>query len=110
MTDSGRPTLPEILRGYGEFNEWEEAERQNRLPDLSVEEALRQFVELCDLVCHWKPENAMQLQLLEEERSGWIELLNSYFKQREGAGDESTAGSRKRDPGVPAAPRDSISG
>jgi len=90
MVNGSQPTLREILNGYRRFNQWEELEEQRRLPRLSVEEGLSQFMELCDFVRAWQPGPEMELQLLAEERSGWVELLNRYREQRKGEHDEST--------------------
>lgn len=40
------PTLKELLEGYRTFNEWEREEQRRTLPNLSVEEAIRQYFEL----------------------------------------------------------------
>lgn len=39
----------ERLRGWAEFNEWELQERRKKLPRLTVEQSVRQFVDLCRL-------------------------------------------------------------
>jgi hypothetical protein len=47
---SENPTLREILEGYKRFNAWELQEEKKELPQLTIEESLTQFFELCDLM------------------------------------------------------------
>ena len=42
-------TLREVLEGYRRFNAWELEEQKSALQELSVEESVRQYFELCDL-------------------------------------------------------------
>lgn len=44
-----QPTLRELLAGYTLFNAWEAQEQATTLAQLSVEESLRQYFELCSL-------------------------------------------------------------
>ncbi len=41
--------VQERLRGWAEFNEWELQEDRDKLPRLTVEQSVRQFVGLCRL-------------------------------------------------------------
>ena len=46
MNGMDKKLLREKLEGYRAFNEWEEEEERRTLPLLSVEESVRQFLEL----------------------------------------------------------------
>ncbi len=69
---SETPTLREILAGYRQFNTWEAAERQRTLPQLTIEESLAQFFELCDLA-HGLTTEAGPI-FLEQDKAHWITL------------------------------------
>ena len=43
------PTLREMLEGYAVFNAWEAQEQAETLAQMSREESLRQYFELCNL-------------------------------------------------------------
>jgi len=43
------PTLREMLAGYAQFNAWEEENQAETLPQLSMEESLRQYFELSSM-------------------------------------------------------------
>jgi len=43
------PTLREMLEGYAIFNAWEAQEQAQTLSQMSTEESLRQYFELCNL-------------------------------------------------------------
>jgi len=48
--------VQERLRGWAEFNEWELQERREKLPCLTVEQSVRQFIDLCRLARHLAPD------------------------------------------------------
>jgi hypothetical protein len=50
------PDLRDLIAGYNALNAWELEERRRRLPQLTVEESIRQYLEMCDLVRHVSPE------------------------------------------------------
>ena len=50
------PTLREILAGYEAANARERDEERQRLPRLSVEEGVRQYVELLEMVRQISPD------------------------------------------------------
>jgi hypothetical protein len=44
------------LQGWAEFNEWELQQDREKLPRLTVEQSVRQFVGLCRLARHLAPD------------------------------------------------------
>lgn len=46
------PGLQDLIAGYNVLNAWELAEKRRRLPQLTVEESVRQYLEMCELVRH----------------------------------------------------------
>jgi len=50
------PNLQDLIAGYNVLNAWELEEKRDRLPQLTVEESLRQYLEMCGLVQHVSPE------------------------------------------------------
>lgn len=48
----------ERLRGFVEFNKWELEEERKSLPRLTVEESVRQFLELCSFARSVAPDAA----------------------------------------------------
>jgi hypothetical protein len=50
------PTLQEILTGYELVNAWEREEERERLPRLSVEESVRQYIDMWELARRLSPE------------------------------------------------------
>lgn len=50
------PTMREILAGYELANAWEREEARERLPRLSVEESVRQYLELLEMTRRVAPE------------------------------------------------------
>ena len=65
-------TIREVLEGYKAANEWELEEARRYLPRLTVEESLRQFLELSRFVRQVAPE-AEEL-FLERRMAHWIEV------------------------------------
>lgn len=47
--------VQERLRGWAEFNEWEQQKAREKLPHLTVEQSVRQFVSLCRLARRLAP-------------------------------------------------------
>jgi hypothetical protein len=43
------PSLQEILAGYERVNAWELGEERQRLPELTIEEGIRQYLEMWEL-------------------------------------------------------------
>ncbi len=84
MSTTVRPTLPDVLLGYQRFNQWQDQEAERRLPQMTVEESLNQFFELCGLVRPWRPEAELELQWLEEERAPWIEIVKRHRRSKKG--------------------------
>ncbi len=84
MATTFQPTLQDVLLGYQRFNQWQEEEERQRLPQLTIAESLDQFFELCDLVRGFSPEPELKLQWLEEERAPWIELVNRQRQHQKG--------------------------
>jgi hypothetical protein len=52
------------------------AERQARLPRLSVSESLWQFFELCDQIRPWRPDPPTEPAFFAQAHSGWIALYS----------------------------------
>jgi hypothetical protein len=50
------PTIREVAAGYEAVNAWELEERRERLPRLTVEESIRQYLELWNLARETSPE------------------------------------------------------
>ena len=50
------PTLREIVAGYEAANAWEREEERRRLPTLTVEESVRQYLEMWDLAQQVSPD------------------------------------------------------
>jgi hypothetical protein len=82
------PTLKEILEGYKRFNIWELEEQKRELPELSVEESLTQFFELCNLARALTP-NIEQI-FLEQDEALWIALRKKLQRAARIMGDAST--------------------
>jgi hypothetical protein len=74
MQDSSTPTAREVIAGYQRFNEWELAERRRELPRLAVEDALRQFFELCRLARAFNLDRDTSLKATELKQAAWIAL------------------------------------
>jgi hypothetical protein len=67
-----KPTLREVLEGYRRFNAWELKEQKRELSQLSVEESVTQFFELCDLARALAPD-AEQI-FFEQDKAHWMTL------------------------------------
>ncbi len=74
--------LNQILAGYQQFNNWEIAEQQQILPQLTIEASLRQYFELCALVNSCAP-NAKQ-EFLPHQKQHWIAMRYKYQKLLKG--------------------------
>ena len=55
------PTLQEIVEEYKRFNAWEREEQRKTLPELTIEESLTQFFELCSLTRTLSPDASQNL-------------------------------------------------
>ncbi len=75
---STSPTLKEILVGYKQFNEWESAELARTLPELSIDESINQFFQLCALTVELAPDASFAF--LNQEKKRWIQLKNKRQK------------------------------
>jgi hypothetical protein len=84
MATAFQPTLQDVLLGFRRFNQWQEEEAVEQLPQMTVAEGLDQFFELCDLVRSWRPEPELELQWLEEERVPWIKLVEHQRQEKKG--------------------------
>lgn len=84
MATTFQPTLQDVLLGFRRFNQWQEEEAVEQLPQMTVAEGLEQFFELCDLVRGWRPEPELELQWLEEERAPWIKLVERQRQEKKG--------------------------
>lgn len=72
------PTLREILAGYEAVNAWEREEERERLPKLSVEESVRQYLEMWELARQVAPEAET---FFWPERSAHYEALRAAFQR-----------------------------
>jgi hypothetical protein len=82
------PTLQEILEGYKRFNTWEFEEQKRELPELSVEESLTQYFELCDFARALTPYT--EQIFLEQDVALWIALRKKYQRAARIMGNAST--------------------
>ena len=80
MQDSGNPTLREVIAGYERFNEWEITERRGELPRLSIEDALRQFFELCSFARSFRPDRQCDEKAIEQKQQPWIALYHRHLE------------------------------
>jgi len=82
------PTLREILEGYERFNAWELEEQKRELRQLTAEESLTQFFELCDLA------RALALDaehiFLERDKAYWIALHKKLQRAAKMMGNAKT--------------------
>lgn len=67
-----QPTLREMLEGYAIFNAWEAQEQTQTLSQLSVEESLRQYFELCSLASGLSDDD--DPIFLEQNAKHWSQL------------------------------------
>ena len=72
------PTLREIVAGYELANAWEREEERRRLPELSVEESVRQYLEMWELARYVSPEAEA---VFWDERCAHYEALHAAFEQ-----------------------------
>jgi len=75
------PTLREILAGYEEANAWEREEERQRLPRLSVEDSIRQYLDMCDWVQEIAP--GTEALFLEEKLAHYVALHDRLEKAAE---------------------------
>lgn len=68
----------ERVRGWAEFNEWERQERRKKLPRLTVEQSVRQFVSLCRLARHLAPDAS---EIFRERNIAHRVAMRARFKQ-----------------------------
>lgn len=80
--ESGVPTLREVIAGYQRFNEWEMTERRRELPSLCVEDALRQFFELCSFVRPFRPDPQTDEKAIEQKQQPWITLYRRHLESK----------------------------
>jgi hypothetical protein len=50
------PSVREIVAGYEAVNAWEQEEKRRRLPTLTIEESIRQYLDMWDLAMKISPE------------------------------------------------------
>ena len=67
------PTLRDIVAGYATVNAWEREEERKRLPNLTIEESVRQYLDTWDLAHYVSPEAEA---LFLEERLAHYETLH----------------------------------
>ncbi len=67
-----QPTLQELLAGYAVFNAWEAQEQAEALAQMSREESLRQYFELCNLASGLS--DADNPVFLEQNAKHWSQL------------------------------------
>ena len=72
------PTLREILAGYAEASAWEREEERQRLPRLSVENSIRQYLDMCDWVQEIAP--GTEAMFLEEKLAHYAALHDRLEK------------------------------
>lgn len=72
------PTLREILAGYELANAWEREEERTRLPRLTVDESVRQYLEMCEWVQRIAPEAE---SVFLEERLAHYEWLHRQMEK-----------------------------
>jgi hypothetical protein len=75
-----QPTLRELLAGYAIFNAWEAQEQAQTLSQLSVEESLRQYFELCNLASGLSDDD--DPVFLEQNAKHWSELRKRLERLR----------------------------
>jgi hypothetical protein len=68
------PNLRELMAGYGRFNAWEAQEAAARLPQLSIEDGLAQFFQLCTLIHQLSPNTNI---FASQDKDHWIQLLKA---------------------------------
>jgi hypothetical protein len=68
----------ERLRGWAEFNEWELQEDREKLPRLTVEQSVRQFVGLCRLARSLAPDAS---EVFREKNIAHRVDMRAKFKQ-----------------------------
>jgi hypothetical protein len=72
------PSLQEILAGYERVNAWEHEEERQRLPELTVVEAIRRYVEMWDLARRLAPEAE---SVFRQERMSHYEYLHTQMER-----------------------------
>ncbi|MEA3341350.1 MAG: hypothetical protein U9R15_15405 [Chloroflexota bacterium] len=82
------PPLQEIVEGYKRFNAWEREERKRTLPELTIEESLTQFFELCSLARILSP-NARQI-FFEQDTERWVILHKKLERAAKAMDDAQT--------------------
>ncbi len=66
------PTPQQVMLGLKRFNEWEGLQRRKALPNLSVPEGLRQFLELSDQIRAFRPDPSAEQIFIKQAQSLWI--------------------------------------
>ena len=79
---SQKELLQQMLAGYEQFNVWEAEEQARILPQLTIEESLRQYFELCELTRIFAP-NAKD-EFLAENVKHWTAMRRKYEKLSQG--------------------------
>ena len=72
------PTLRDIVAGYATANAWEREEERKRLPKLTIEESVRQYLDTWDLAHYVSPEAEA---LFLEERLAHYETLHRKMER-----------------------------
>jgi hypothetical protein len=85
-TDRTTPTIREISAGYRAVNERERQEARERLPRLTVEESVRQYLWMRTLACRVAPD--AERIFAEQRRAYYIRLHDRlrYAAQKMGDG------------------------
>lgn len=97
-SETGPPTLQEVMAGYRVFNDWERTELVQQLRYLTVAESVRQFLELCALARMAAPD--ADTTFLSQDKSHWITLRQKREKAARKMGYASTASSLTGSPDV----------
>lgn len=50
------PTLKEVLAGYEAANAWQDYEERTKLPEMSVRQSIRQYLDMWDLAMYVSPD------------------------------------------------------
>jgi len=82
------PTLPEIMEGYRRFNAWEHREQKRELAQLTVEESLTQFFQLCDLARTLAPDT--DGVFFEQDKAHWTTVRKRLQKVAQVMGNART--------------------
>lgn len=82
------PTIREIMTGYRAVNEREREESRERLPRLTIEESVRQYLWMCTLSHHVAPD--VEHVFAEQRKAHYIRLHERLKFAARKMGNEST--------------------